>query len=400
MSFKPLSISDISQWNIVQPKKRKKHKDSPNSSLEIETANSFEALADQEVSMNSEDSVRMSEPKLRKPKIPPLVIYTHIEDHVKTLKDIQKELKEPLSISCKQNRMIIYPKNEEDYVTLSEKIKAAKVHFHTYSLEKEKPVVSILKGLPPNIKPFEIKEELENSHKLKVSDVKQFVKKAVGDVREFKLPIFSVKFQQGTKISEVKKIKTLCWCKIYWEKSMSSNSVTRCYKCQAFGHIAKNCFRADVCANCAGEHNTANCGFQNLHKCANCGGDHRANDTAVCTAFIRAANRKSHTNNFANNRFLKRDDNRLYSSGAHSFADAVRQRQTNGKSTNGNNNSQDHNNDFTFASLFKEIKDLFRNFNLQKIISAVKNTTLKIQSCDDPVSKFSCIIEGLVEIFE
>lgn len=98
---------------------------------------------------------------------------------MQTLREMQKELKEQLTISCKQNRMVIYPKNEEDYVLLSNKIKAAKVEFHTHSLEKEKPVVSILKGLPPNIFPAEIQEELQSVHNLKVLEVKQFVKKSV-----------------------------------------------------------------------------------------------------------------------------------------------------------------------------------------------------------------------------
>lgn len=71
-------------------------------------------------------------------------------------------------------------------------------------MEKEKPVVSILKGLPPNILPAEIQEELQSVHNLKVLEVKQFVKKSVSDRGEVKLPIYSVKFEQGTKISDLK----------------------------------------------------------------------------------------------------------------------------------------------------------------------------------------------------
>lgn len=64
--------------------------------------------------------------------------------------------------------------------------------------------------------------------------------------------------------------------------------VTRCYKCQKFGHIAKNCFRTfQVCSICSGDHSFNQCPNSAVKKCANCSGPHSANDRE-CPRYIVA----------------------------------------------------------------------------------------------------------------
>ena len=92
----------------------------------------------------SMEIIETSESRVKTPKISPLVIYTHIKDHQKTLQEMQKDLTEKLIISCKRDRMVIYTKYESDYKKMREKIKAANVPYHTCSLGSEKPIVSIL----------------------------------------------------------------------------------------------------------------------------------------------------------------------------------------------------------------------------------------------------------------
>lgn len=279
MSFKPLKISDFRDWNLIQPKKRKTRAEfEKNNSSDIELSNSFEALLENDAQdppggpycMDGVESSGASPTavKEKKSRIPPLVIYIHIDQHVKTLKEIQKDCREKLTINFKRDRMIIYTKKEHDYLLMRQKIEAAQVSFHTYSLEKEKSLVSILKGLPANISTFEIKEELQSEHNLHVEEVKQFIKKydVNGEKREIKLPIFSVKFKNGTSVADVKKVRSLWWCKPTWHRNVPRNSVTQCYRCQAFGHIAKNCFRPEKCAKCAENHNTLNCSVENPHR--------------------------------------------------------------------------------------------------------------------------------------
>ena len=54
-------------------------------------------------------------------------------------------------------------------------------------------------------------------------------------------------------------------------------SVKRCYNCQFYGHISRNCTNEVTCGRCAGKHKTEVCNAENL-KCANCKRAHVSGD--------------------------------------------------------------------------------------------------------------------------
>jgi hypothetical protein len=48
------------------------------------------------------------------------------------------------------------------------------------------------------------------------------------------------------------------------------NHVIRCFKCQGYGHFARDCNLKDMCVNCGEEHKTKNCQTPDHNNCVNC----------------------------------------------------------------------------------------------------------------------------------
>lgn len=70
------------------------------------------------------------------------------------------------------------------------------------------------------------------------------------------------------------------------EEFVMKNKPTRCYKCQAFNHVAKWCNKDTKCGKCAGKHEMKSCNAP-TYKCANCEEDHAAWDKN-CREYLEA----------------------------------------------------------------------------------------------------------------
>ena len=60
--------------------------------------------------------------------------------------------------------------------------------------------------------------------------------------------------------------------------------IIRCYKCQTYGHIAKNCRKQAVCENCSEQACESPC--SNPPRCTNCSNEHPAFDTN-CPVYVK-----------------------------------------------------------------------------------------------------------------
>ena len=86
-------------------------------------------------------------------------------------------------------------------------------------------------------------------------------------------------------------------------KIYSTYSIYQCFRCQEFGHSAKNCSHDQICAYCGGDHKTREC-RENDAYCTNCAKTrdldpyHRANDAIKCPIYreevARIRNRTDH----------------------------------------------------------------------------------------------------------
>ena len=413
MSFDPKEIENSGSWsNVTSPKRKKGKYSMANNNYAIPTQNAFEALSSEEIYDETEAETQVKKGSLqqqtsKKVKIPPIVVYSYVNTHMKTLNDIKKLLKEDFILSIKKNRIIIHTKNESDYKTFISKIKESGTEYHTYTFPEQKPLKSVLKGLAPNFTTEEIMSDLKERKKVKVTSVKQMTKLKVipgkDAPQKVNIPVFLISFEPGVLVSEIKKIHELCYCTVTWEKHRNYNKIIQCYNCQSFGHVALNCFRKSKCKNCAGEHKSKDCAdtTEDKIKCSNCGEKHTAN-SRLCEIYKRASGAQKRStlskgertsipinNNssaeYQNQTKTRTHNNKLYSNVV--------------KDSNVSENNTEYKENISIASVFSEIRSLINMFDVNKIMRVVGNTINKLKNCSDNFSKMSCIIEGVVEFF-
>ena len=394
----------------VRFKKRKANEMTSPESNKIEVhgvtlQNRFQVLSDEEESMSEDDipvnsginsQTASKAVKIKKLKIPPIVVYSHIKNHTETLKNIQGLIKNQLSVKCKNNRVIFFTQTVEDYEKIKSEIAKSETEYHTYSLSSDKETRMVLKGIASNVTDQEILEDLQNKS-IRPTKVLQLTKKTTDG--EIKLPIRVVNFASDTVIKDIVKIRYICYCVCTWERFRKSKKVTQCYNCQGFGHVAKNCYKKPKCVKCAKDHKTQDCLIKNRSEnpiCANCGGNHAAS-SKDCGIYKNVWNSKfkntklteklSKINNIgiSRNRISKQRNESI------SYASLLK-----GHVREGNVNTNSYN---SSNSLIDDIKEIFTNFNVIHIIDIVKKTVLKLKNANDGMSKIAIIIKSLTEFF-
>lgn len=145
--------------------------------------------------------------------------------------------------------------------------------YFTYASKTEKPYKAVLLGLD-KYDPAVIKTRLLNLG-LKCIDVKIVTRKS-DSLRE--QVIYIVYFERKSiTLRELKQnYSVINYIKVRWEYQKPNKSkLTQCYNCQMFGHGSSRCNVKPFCAQCAGNHKTAECSVNTI-KCANCKGPHKA----------------------------------------------------------------------------------------------------------------------------
>ncbi|KAK9753659.1 hypothetical protein QE152_g1797 [Popillia japonica] len=161
-----------------------------------------------------------------------------------------------------------------------------KMPFYTYTPKSEKTHAYVIKGLPEDAEPHDIKQELTEL------DIKAELDIKVHNVVKFrntKHPIYMCMTAKDVTINDLKtKARYLQRAKVYYEAHLSKRALTQCKKCQAWGHATLNChLGVERCVKCAQNHLSQQCKKDRSlpAKCANCGGEHPASSTE-CRVYI------------------------------------------------------------------------------------------------------------------
>jgi hypothetical protein len=121
--------------------------------------NQFAVLSDSE--SDAEDIGVSSQPSSRKSRIPPIVIYSYLNNHSATLKKINETLSTPVDVkSCHTSSYCI--QNPSQTTTCWwVKYRPGWLSYHTYPLPDAVQPRLVLKGIPPNCPVDEIQADLK-----------------------------------------------------------------------------------------------------------------------------------------------------------------------------------------------------------------------------------------------
>lgn len=357
---------------------------------------------------NNSDPNRKQRPGGQKP--PPIIVDGTFGSNNTSIQALKNELKETFHYKYANGKTSFYTQNEEDFKKLKSYLSQKQFQFHTFSLPNEKLKKLVLKGLSPIITEDDIKEELKELN-FTVEKIHQLSKNA-------DYPLYSLLFSPGTNINEVFKIKTLCYCVISWEKPHKKTNPTQCYRCQKFHHVANNCTRQTKCKKCAGDHSFQNCDKEE-ELCANCGKKHPAN-SKECEIFLKVSKKINPPQPTTSPRG---SNPRGYATSQHTWPQLPKrdappvwphtQAETNLPSTSQYTPasrsmrpplshpppppSQDQGG---FGNIIQEIKSLFSDLNIPKLIYGFKTMITKIKNAPDGFTKFTILLDSVCEIFD
>lgn len=121
----------------------------------------------------------------------------------------------------------------------------------------------VITGIPTNVSMEELKKKIKGGNVMKVQRLKSNKEGVLRDSESV-----AIEFEGENTPKKVFLGFMSYPVRIYVPKPL------RCYRCQRFGHTAKNCNRQRRCARCGGDHEYGNCGTGTPPKCCSCGGDH------------------------------------------------------------------------------------------------------------------------------
>lgn len=389
-----------------QPAKKRKILNQPdisnNIKYNVDVSNSYDILSDSDP--DSEEELSQSQPKKPKNfKPPPIVVYSYIQNHMKSLNDIKKQLIDEISIKYRGNRIILQTNNRTDYEKIKQLMQKSKLDFHTYTPKEDKDHKLVLKNLPPSITPDEIKASLAEQNII-VKKVTQMIKK-IADNTQLPLPLYIITASNELNIKDILKVKKVCYCIITWERYRSKNSITQCFKCQAFDHIAINCFKAPKCVHCAETHLTADCDKNNDEnlKCTNCGEKHQAN-YKNCSVYLKQTSLKLKKNNVlpqyksnSTNYELRTEDFPKLNPTASASTDSATEMLKDTTWPTQKTQPKETGNE-SISSILILLKSFLQNLNLSSILQKIKTAIYKIVSAPDNISKLGIILEAVMDL--
>ncbi|GFX87243.1 probable RNA-directed DNA polymerase from transposon X-element [Trichonephila clavipes] len=231
---------------------------------------------------------------VKKPRIPPFFVSP--KGDWKQLVALAKLVAPSFQSQMSGRFLKVTVGDELEYRNLSRWLEQSGVEFKSFMLKQDRPVKVVIRGLPSNTEPEDIKNEIEaEGFKVaKISQMKNYRTKAP-------MPLFYLQIENGADAPKIFNFTELFGTRIEVKPFDRGNKINQCWRCQGWFHSSEVCHLPPRCVRCAGPHLAKDCtrSFDEPLKCANCSGEHAAN-WSRCPKHPKNAQKKNPNNNNKN----------------------------------------------------------------------------------------------------
>jgi hypothetical protein len=207
----------------------------------------------------------------RKSGTPPPIAKTPISAP-KRLKTCQREYE----FRNTRNGTRIITKEMTDYSAMKSYLEKNNLQYFTFSPNSEKPIKAVIRHLPLDT-PAKVISNSREGLGFSFINVRQLTTNRTapnGETHLETLPLFLVTLIRNAKSQEIFKLNCLNHIIIKVKSYRVQSGLTKCYKCQKFGHVWANCKQLPRCLWCGGGHLHRECpektNTESMPRCCNC----------------------------------------------------------------------------------------------------------------------------------
>ncbi|GFT26019.1 nucleic-acid-binding protein from transposon X-element [Trichonephila clavipes] len=144
--------------------------------------------------------------------------------------------------------------DEVEHRNLSRWLEQSGVEFKSFMLKQDRPVKVVIRGLPSNTEPEDIKTEIEavGFKVAKISQMKNYRTKAP-------MPLFYFQIENGADAPKIFDFSQLFGTRIEVKPFDRGNKINQCWRCQGWFHSSEVCHLPPRCVRCAGPHLVKDC---------------------------------------------------------------------------------------------------------------------------------------------
>ncbi|GFV94190.1 uncharacterized protein TNCV_4463171 [Trichonephila clavipes] len=148
----------------------------------------------------------------------------------------------------------IEAQNEKDHDEITKFLKDKNLEFYTIEPPITRPLKLVIKGLPVDIDPEDIKNDLisKGIKIVKTTQLKRFVSKTP-------LPIFMIEIERDENVNDIFQVRSCLYMQIKINPFKKGNRITQCFNCNYFHHATSNCNMKTRCLKCGENHRTGMC---------------------------------------------------------------------------------------------------------------------------------------------